>query len=50
MLLMMLVGVPALLVAILIGHSAFLARRPKDMPLTSIWIDAPAVPFSFYRG
>jgi hypothetical protein len=26
------------------------ARRPKGMPKNSIWIDAPHVPFGFYRG
>ena len=46
----MFVGLPLLVVALSIGHTAFQARRPKDMPLTSIWIDAPAVPFAFYRG
>lgn len=44
------VGIPVLLVIVSIGLSAFQARRPRDMPLTSIWIDAPAVPFGFYRG
>ena len=44
------VGLPVLLVAISIGHSAFRARRPNDMPSSSIWIDAPAAPFNFYHG
>lgn len=43
------VAVPILLIASCVGYSAFQARRPKDMP-NAIWIDAPAVPFGFYRG
>ncbi len=46
----MLVGIPLLIVAGSFCHSAFQARRPKDMPSSSIWIEAPAVPFGFYRG
>jgi hypothetical protein len=46
----MFVGIPALLMVLSLGYLAFEARRPKDMPLNSIWIDAPAVPFGFYRG
>jgi hypothetical protein len=46
----MLVGVAVLLVAASIGYSAFQARRPADMPAGSVWIEAPAVPFSFYHG
>jgi hypothetical protein len=46
----MFVGLPLLTVTLSIAHLAFQARRPKDMPLTSIWIDAPAVPFGFYHG
>jgi len=38
------------LVAIPLALAAYRARRPSDMPVTSVWIDAPAVPFGFYRG
>jgi hypothetical protein len=50
LLLAMFVGVPVLLVTLSIGYSSYQARRPKDMPLSSIWINAPAVPFGYYRG
>lgn len=43
------VAAPFVLIASCVGHSAFQARRPKDMP-NAIWIDAPAVPFAFYHG
>jgi hypothetical protein len=46
----MFIGVPAMIIGISIGHSAIQARRPKDMPSNAVWIDAPAVPFGFYRG
>jgi hypothetical protein len=39
-----------MLVGLSIAWKAFQARRPSDMPATSIWIDAPAVPFGFYHG
>jgi hypothetical protein len=48
-LLTMFVAVPIALMASCVGYSAFQARRPKDMP-NAIWIDAPAVPFGYYRG
>lgn len=48
-LLVMFVGVPILMMGSCIAYTAFQARRPKDMP-NAIWIDAPAVPFGFYRG
>jgi hypothetical protein len=48
-LLTILVAAPIALMASCVGYSAFQARRPKDMP-NAIWIDAPAVPFGFYRG
>ena len=48
-LLAMFVAVPVVLIASCVGYSAFQARQPKDMP-NAIWIDAPAVPFGFYRG
>lgn len=41
--LVVLVGIP-------LGLAAYRARRPSDMPADAIWIDAPAVPFGFYRG
>lgn len=28
----------------------FPPRRPKDMPLNSVWIDAPSLPISWHRG
>lgn len=46
----MFVAVPILGMASCLGLKAFQARRPKDMPASSIWIDAPAVPFGFYHG
>lgn len=49
-LLTMFVAIPVLAMASCLGYKAFEARRPKDMPLSSIWIDAPAVPFGFYHG
>lgn len=39
-----------LLIGGCIGHLAWQARHPADMPSNSVWIDAPAVPFGFYRG
>lgn len=39
-----------LLIGGCIGRLAWQARRPGNMPTNSIWIDAPAVPFGFYRG
>jgi hypothetical protein len=44
------IGIVVLLVGSSLGWKAYQARRPTDMPPTSIWIDAPAVPFGFYRG
>lgn len=38
------------LVVLPLGLTAYRARRPKDMPANSIWIDAPPVPFGWYRG
>lgn len=40
----------AFLVGILVVRPIWQARRPSDMPRNSIWIDAPALPFSFYHG
>jgi hypothetical protein len=48
--LLYLLGFIGLLAGFLIGRPAWQARRPSDMPANSIWIDAPAVPFGFYRG
>jgi len=44
------VGVVLLLVGSSLAWKAYQARRPSDMPPTSIWIDAPFVPFGFYHG
>jgi hypothetical protein len=44
------VGWLVVLVGIPLSLAAYRARRPSDMPANSIWIDAPAVPFGFYRG
>lgn len=49
-LLVTLIVAPILYVGSCLGYKAFEARRPKDMPPNSIWINAPAVPFGFYRG
>jgi hypothetical protein len=43
-------GFIGFLIGLLIVRPAWQARRPSDMPRNSIWIDAPAVPFSFYHG
>ncbi len=48
-LLLMFVAVPILVISSCVGYLALQARRPKDMP-NAIWIDAPPVPFGFYRG
>ena len=48
--LLYILGLIGLLIGFLIGRSAWQARRPADMPANSVWIDAPAVPFGFYRG
>lgn len=56
--------IAALFVALLIALSLFWVsggvtwlqtkvlppRRPKDMPLNSVWIDAPSLPISWHRG
>jgi hypothetical protein len=48
------VGAIVAFMAVLIGTSIFAsnwnARRPKDMPNSSVWLDAPHVPFGFNRG
>jgi hypothetical protein len=44
-------GWAIVLVAIPLGLTAYRARRPADMPAANtVWINAPAVPFGFYRG
>ena len=45
-----LLGFIAFLICLLVVRPAWQARRPSDMPRNSIWIEAPAVPFGFYRG
>lgn len=40
----------AALVGVVILWSNWKARRPKDMPSTSVWLDAPYVPFGWNRG
>jgi hypothetical protein len=45
-----LLGFIAFLIGLLVGRPVWQARRPSDMPPTSVWIDAPALPFSFYHG
>lgn len=40
----------AFLVGVMILWSNWKARRPKDMPSTAIWLDAPYVPFGWNRG
>ena len=40
----------AVLVGISIFASSWNARKPKDMPHSSVWLDAPHVPFGFNRG
>jgi hypothetical protein len=49
-LLSMFVAAPIFLMVSCLTYLAFEARRPRQMPLSSIWIDAPAVPFGFYHG
>ena len=43
-------GFIGFLVGLLVGRPVWQARGPSDMPANSIWIDAPALPFSFYHG
>ena len=45
-----LLGWIGFLLALLVGRPMWQARRPSDMPRNSVWIDAPALPFSFYHG
>jgi hypothetical protein len=45
-----LLGFIGFVIGILIVRPAWQARRPSDMPRNSVWIDAPALPFSFYHG
>lgn len=45
-----LLGWIAFLICLLVVRPAWQARRPSDMPRNSIWIDAPALPFSYYHG
>jgi hypothetical protein len=40
----------AFLIGLLAVRPMWQARRPSDMPRNSVWIDAPALPFSFYHG
>jgi hypothetical protein len=44
------VGAVTLLIGLSLARLAWEARRPSNMPTSSAWIDAPAVPFGFYRG
>jgi hypothetical protein len=43
-------GFLAFLIGLLVVRPMWQARRPSDMPRNSVWIDAPALPFSFYHG
>ena len=45
-----LLGFIAFLIGLLVVRPVWQARRPADMPRNSVWIDAPALPFSFYHG
>jgi hypothetical protein len=45
-----LLGWIGFLLALLVGRPMWQARRPSDMPRNSVWIEAPALPFSFYHG
>src|ERR1700692_4603049 len=45
-----LLGWIAFLIGLLVVRPAWQARRPSEMPRNSVWIDAPALPFSFYHG
>ena len=45
-----LLGFIGFLIGLLVVRPAWQARRPPDMPRNSVWIDAPALPFSFYHG
>jgi hypothetical protein len=45
-----LLGWIAFLICLLVVRPAWQARRPSDMPRNSVWIDAPALPFSFCHG
>lgn len=45
-----LLGFIGFLIGLLVVRPAWQARRPSDMPRNSVWIDAPALPFSFYHG
>lgn len=45
-----LLGFIGFLIGVLVVRPAWQARRPSDMPRNSVWIDAPALPFSFYHG
>ena len=45
-----LLGFIGFLIGLLVVRPAWQARRPLDMPRNSVWIDAPALPFSFYHG
>ena len=45
-----LLGWIGFLLALLVGRPMWQARRPSDMPRNSVWIDAPALPFSYYHG
>ena len=42
--------VVACAVGLLILWSNWKARRPRNMPSTSVWLDAPYVPFGWNRG
>lgn len=45
-----LLGFIGFLIGLLVARPAWQARRPSDMPRNSVWIESPALPFSFYRG
>ena len=45
-----LLGFTAFLIGLFVVRPMWQARRPSDMPPTSAWVDAPALPFGFYHG
>ncbi len=45
-----LLGFIAFLIGLFVVRPMWQARRPSYMPRNSVWIDAPALPFSFYHG
>jgi hypothetical protein len=46
----LIVGAIVFYIGASLAHERWQARRPADMPVDSVWIDAPAVPFAYYHG